>query len=99
MADFILTNEDNAPSRQDEDKRSQPKLRTAIVTGGADSLKQVQAYLPWSFEATEVFAPVPLEDGVEKVIVIVGYDQQGWTLDGYVIPRLASGLIFATEVK
>ena len=30
--------------------------------------------------------------------VIEGEDNAGWTLDGYVIPRLASGLIFAEEV-
>ena len=32
------------------------------------------------------------------VVVIEGEDVAGWTLDDYVIPRLASGLIFATEV-
>ncbi len=31
------------------------------------------------------------------VIIIEGYDEHGWTLDGYVIPRLASGLIAAKE--
>jgi hypothetical protein len=29
--------------------------------------------------------------------VIGGEDARGWTLDGYVIPRLASGLLFADE--
>jgi hypothetical protein len=31
--------------------------------------------------------------------LIEGEDNAGWTLDGYVIPRLASGLIFAKEVS
>ena len=31
--------------------------------------------------------------------VIGGYDNAGWTLDGYVIPRLQSGLYFAKEVS
>ena len=29
---------------------------------------------------------------------IAGRDVAGWTLDAYVIPRLASGLYFATEI-
>jgi hypothetical protein len=32
-------------------------------------------------------------------IDITGTDQAGWTLDDYVIPRLASGLIVAKEVE
>ena len=31
-------------------------------------------------------------------LYMVGSDVAGWTLDGYVLPRLASGSIFATEV-
>jgi hypothetical protein len=31
-------------------------------------------------------------------VVVSGADMAGWTLDGYVIPRLASGLIWAEEV-
>jgi hypothetical protein len=31
-------------------------------------------------------------------VLIGGADVHGWTLDGYVIPRLASGLIRAEEV-
>lgn len=30
--------------------------------------------------------------------IIVGEDVAGWTLDDYVIPRLSSGLIWATEI-
>lgn len=63
--------------------------RTAIVVGGADSLAQVQRYMPGNYEARE------LDTGV---IEITGEDEAGWTLDGYVIPRLASGLIWAKEV-
>jgi hypothetical protein len=37
------------------------------------------------------------DDGGETVIY--GHDDAGWTLDGYVLPRLASGLLFATEVE
>ena len=31
-------------------------------------------------------------------LYLVGSDVAGWTLDGYVLPRLGSGSIFATEV-
>lgn len=30
--------------------------------------------------------------------VVAGRDNAGWTLDGYVIPRLASGMYSATEI-
>jgi hypothetical protein len=54
-------------------------------------LKRVQRYLPSNYQA--VWSTPELDE-----ILIHGEDNAGWTLDGYVIPRLASGLIFATEV-
>ena len=53
--------------------------------------------------AAVVAAYLPRAYGVEHVaatgsIVITGRDVAGWTLDEYVIPRLASGCIWATEV-
>ena len=64
--------------------------RLAIVTGGLSAdLATVEQYLPSNYEAKEV-------DGL---IVIGGTDRAGWTLDGYVIPRLQSGLIVAVEMK
>jgi hypothetical protein len=32
-------------------------------------------------------------------VMVVGNDNAGWTLDGYVIPRLGSALIYTEEVK
>lgn len=32
------------------------------------------------------------------VVIIAGEDSAGWTLDDYVLPRLASGLYFGREV-
>lgn len=66
-------------------------MRTAIITGGADSLAQVQRYMPDNYAARRI------EDTGE--IEIIGHDVAGWTLDDYVIPRLASGLIWAREVS
>lgn len=66
--------------------------RTAFVhsytTPTYDDLQRVSAYLPDNYTATNA------SDGVK----ITGEDVAGWTLDDYVIPRLASGLIFAHEV-
>lgn len=63
-------------------------VRTAVVTGGARNLDQVRAYLPGNYHANQ-YGPS---------IVIVGRDYAGWTLDDYVIPRLASGLVWVEEV-
>lgn len=68
---------------------SHPPLRRAIVESPA-ALEEVSNYLPsnyWVFRDYDG----PLE--------IRGFDDRGWTLDGYVIPRLASGLIAVREVK
>lgn len=58
------------------------------------SLETVQNYLPSNFEARLV-----KDTGDGECILIEGYDDHGWTLDDYVIPRLASGLIVAKEVS
>ena len=34
-----------------------------------------------------------------NLILIAGEDNAGWTLDGYVIPRLGSSLVYASEIK
>ena len=68
------------------------KLRTAIVRTFT-TVETVDKYLPPSYRAVAI-PDLPDDD---EIIVIVGWDHLGWTLDGYVIPRLASGLIFAEE--
>lgn len=62
-----------------------PVKRTAVTTASAD---RVEPYLPSNYTVKE-------EDGQT---IIQGYDNRGYTLDGYVIPRLASGLIGAKEI-
>jgi len=58
-------------------------------------LETVRAYLPANYHA----APAETQNahGGNRVS-IWGTDDAGWTLDGYVIPRLGSGLIWAREV-
>jgi hypothetical protein len=59
---------------------------TAIVVSQDSTLEQIERYLPSNYEAREV-----------TLIVIEGTDNAGWTMEDYVIPRLASGLHFATR--
>lgn len=75
-----------------------PVKRRAIITHDVE-LDRVQRYLPSNYQAAEkvVLDPYNAEVPLSKQIVIFGYDNAGWTLDNYVIPRLASGMIFATE--
>lgn len=54
------------------------------------SLERVRDYLPSNYSADV--------NPCTGDIHIVGHDDHGWTLDGYVIPRLASGLIAAEEL-
>lgn len=81
--------------------------RYAIVRGARD-IDEVIAYLPANYsvegtaiERTEQFSSVH-GDGLAKsdrrVYVVGGRDDSGWTLDAYVLPRLASGNITAEEI-
>jgi len=80
--------------------------RTAIITGhsGTRTLDQIRAYLPANYtadtELTEYASSLHFGGYISQTrIVIRGHDVAGWTLDGYVIPRLASGLIWAEELN
>ncbi len=55
----------------------------------SDEFKVIKDYMPSNY-TVELASP--------EYFLIRGYDNAGWTLDGYVIPRLQSGLIAATEV-
>ncbi len=63
-------------------------VRTAKVTSKDATFERVRPYLPSNYDL-EV-----RDDG----LYVTGIDRSGWTLDDYVLPRLASGLIFAQEV-
>jgi len=72
------------------------RKRKAIVEDVVrNKLHQIQQYLPSNFTACEHARTAV----ASPCILIEGYDRGGWTLDGYVIPQLASGLIVAKEVK
>lgn len=65
-----------------------PRYAT-IPHGASGSREGIRNYLPANYAVL---------GGGEDTTVIGGYDQHGWTLDDYVLPRLASGLYFGAEL-
>ena len=65
-------------------------MRYAIVRGDVDR-DEVANYLPKNYKILH-------QDPNGQGLLIAGEDDHGWTMDEYVIPRLASGLIAANEV-
>jgi hypothetical protein len=65
-------------------------MRYALIPGSvSDTEDTITRYLPDNYKV----------DGLTSHgLVIAGRDVAGWTLDGYVIPRLASGVIYAEEI-
>ena len=55
---------------------------------GARRREEVAAYLPNGYAVLGE----TMDDRTRPIYVIGGYDNAGWTLTDYVIPRLASGL-------
>jgi hypothetical protein len=75
-----------------------PMRYALIVASGRDN---VAAYLPGNYHVLhEESATVddPFAKPTWRHVVIGGRDDAGWTLDGYVLPRLASGLIGGGEI-
>lgn len=60
-----------------------------VQVQGRDTAKTVANYLPQNYKVIG-------HDG--DSVLIGGTDNHGWTLDAYVIPRLGSGMMIATEV-
>lgn len=59
-------------------------------TGIGGDVYRVEAFLPLNYSARALNA---------DVVEITGRDAAGHTLDGYVIPRLASGGMYADEIS
>jgi len=70
-------------------------MRYAMVSG-ARSGDEVAAYLPRGYEVYGHRFPNGPTGRI--VVLICGEDDAGWTLDDYVIPRLASGLMGCKEI-
>lgn len=78
--------------------------RYAIIKN-ARSRSEVEAYLPDNYRVIHEYSvddPRPSQnrgpDARPNSWVIQGEDVAGWTLDAYVIPRYASGLIWVEEI-
>lgn len=76
--------------------------RYALITT-RDSREKIERYLPGNYRVIHVepsrqFHHMQHGGDQKYDIVIAGRDNAGWTLDDYVLPRLASGLIFGTEI-
>ena len=67
-------------------------MRYALVIsdmGKVPTLDTVRNYLPSNYQARMM---------QDDTILVSGVDNAGWTLTGYVIPRLASGWSVAKEI-
>lgn len=78
--------------------------RYALVSLKGTSGEQIARYLPANYEKT---AFVPHANAIDDsdyegcygpCVLIEGEDVAGWTLDGYVLPRLGSGMIVGREI-
>jgi len=58
-----------------------------LVKGKNATVSTVGAYLPENYSVT---------GGTDGAVIVEGEDNAGWTAEGYVIPRLESGMMFTT---
>jgi len=78
-------------------------MRFAVVSlHGSTTVEQIERYLPGNYRNVG-YAPADSNAldvrSLAPAVVIAGEDNAGWTLDDYVIPRLQSGLIAASEIQ
>ena len=72
-------------------------FRYAVIDRPRTTLEEVRRYLPANYRAFQPNNPQTYLPN-ERPIVIIGRDNAGWTMDGYVLPRLGSALMGAREV-
>lgn len=71
-------------------------MRFALVSSPEIDLARVQRFLPSNYHAVAV--KDDREPPLQLAVLIAGHDTMGWTLEDYVLPRLASGMIYAHEL-
>lgn len=75
-------------------------IRYALVSAHNTSRSTIERYLPDNYK---VLGELEYEGDDRMMagscVIVGGHDNAGWTMDDYVIPRLASGLITATEIQ
>lgn len=67
--------------------------RYALIRSGALAIAD---YLPSNYEV--IYREVTADRPEGGQTVIAGRDRAGWSLDAYVLPRLASGNYFGMEI-
>ena len=65
-------------------------MTVRVATCATSDVQDVAQYLPPQYNV--------IGKTLEGQVIIVGVDHLGWTLEGYVIPRLGSALIHCTEL-
>jgi len=74
------------------------KLRFAVIS--SENYTEVSRYLPMNYRIIHVIKYTPAKDKTfPDCMLIAGNDNAGWTLDGYVLPRLGSGMIHGEEIS
>jgi hypothetical protein len=71
-------------------------MKRYAIVHNARTQREAEAYLPGNYRVIAEIPKGASEHGYGHVIE--GEDSCGWTLDKYVIPRYASGLIVCTEI-
>lgn len=66
--------------------------RAAIVPG--HSANRIRAYMPSNYDVFDYDHDPGSSNCDDRGVLIVGHDDAGWTLEDYVLPRLASGMYF-----
>lgn len=67
-----------------------PERRAAVGGSGLDR-ERLERFLPSNYRVVEQLG--------DARWIIAGRDHAGWTLDDYVLPRLASGSIYGRELE
>lgn len=91
----VVPREDGTYLVRDDDRHGEevgtiPAIRRALVEESAAQFRvdDIEALLPANYHL----------ERTREGLVVAGHDLHGWTLDGYVLPRLGSGLICAQEL-
>jgi hypothetical protein len=72
--------------------------RYAMVRGYEITCEKVAPYLPSNYRVEGQTTTTETWGAEYPIVVISGKDESGFTLHDYVIPRLGSGLMSATEI-
>jgi hypothetical protein len=67
-----------------------------LATDPHETARVMARYMPANYDVLPVVRETAA--GPEHGVLIFGQDNHGWTMDDYVLPRLASGLWYSREI-